>query len=147
MLTFDKIMTPSQFAREMLEQNKQGIQYNPKTLQEHMNLMQGKNYRNETEFLFESKDKIRKNKFKLINFSEMLYENLLEECLCTVFDRIMEAEKATQHEMAIGHSMISKLIKEEGVSNLLMKFETKNLLLSEFSRFAQNYHKAIMEAS
>jgi hypothetical protein len=145
LFTVDNITTPAQFALEMLEQNKT-TPYNPKSYQEHAEHMESKKHRNETEFLFEGVEKRNEAMRKLSKFSEVLSENLLQECFCTIFDKIMEAERCTKHETAIGHSMISKLIKEEGISNLLRRFEHKSLVLSEFARFTEKYHKIAMEA-
>lgn len=142
-------MTNSQFAREMLAQAEAANKspYDKRSYTEHVNHMQSKKHENETDFLFEAADNARARQQKRIKFVGALKENLLQECFNVVFDRIMEAERATPHEKAIGRSMISKLIKEEGANTLLTRFEHKNLILSEFARYTEKYYKLAVEAS
>ena len=140
----DKVLTSGEFAKITLEQYDQGL-VNQKSYQEHVQYEEGKKFNEDMITLQEGLNNVRTRQQKLSSFSEQLKENLLQECLCSIFDEVMKAERATQHEMAIGHSMISKLIKEEGVNNLLTRFEYKNIILSEFARCTEKYHALVME--
>jgi len=140
-------MTHGQFAQEMLEQmNSEVSPYNAKSYNEHLKTMENKKNRNETDFMYEGVEKVANAKMRMSKFSEALSAHLLKECFCVVFDKIMEAERCTQHEQSIGRSMISKLIKEEGTSALLTRFENKSMILSEFARYTEKYHRLAMES-
>ena len=83
---------------------------------------------------------------RIAKFSEEVKFHLLAEALGYNFDRIGKIEQFTEHQTNIGHSMIEKLIKDEGVDDLLYKFNEKNVYLSEYAQIIDEFHNGIMES-
>lgn len=147
---FDNVADPRIVARELLEQfeaeEKKNKVQSSKSYKEYLEQVTLKEQADAVSFISEAEDNFAKRQMKRENFSVTLKENLLQECFNIVFESIMKKERATHHEVALGRSMINKFIKEEGVNNLLTRFENRNLVLSEFARFTDKYHYAVMEA-
>lgn len=139
-----KPFSRAQYELDLIKQNQQ-TSSNMKTITEHANYVEEQNQYNKMAPTLEAAERVRQNKNKLAQFSETLKENLLQECFNIVLGKILEVEMATPHEKAIGASMLSKLIKEEGCGELITKFYGRNLILSEFARNVEKYHRYVLE--
>lgn len=90
-------------------------------------------------------DKIKKNKQ---NQSKALKEYFMETAIGVIFDRIMEDNHADYRDYNIGHNIIHKFVEEQGYSNLMTRFHSQNLILSEMANIIDEYYNiAIKEAT
>ena len=150
-LDYSKLKTPQQLRMEELMGNMSATEKFESTdfsrISEHKRHMASLA---ESEKIDSAREKIedRKNNLKkLQEFSASLKFNFVCEALKVPFKAIAEAELYSNHHRAIGYSMIEKLVKEEGVENLLNRFQTKNLTLSSYAKITEDFYKAVMEES
>ena len=81
---------------------------------------------------------------KMRRFKDAVQHKFTESAIDSVFDILMEANLAEPREYAIGYGIISKFVNEEGYRNLLKRFSTKNLVLSEMAQLIDDYSSAVI---
>lgn len=70
--------------------------------------------------------------------------SLLSECLFKLY-KDSSVSPLTESDKVIARNLVNKFILEQGASELIREFSTKNLLLSEFSRITTKYYNRILE--
>lgn len=83
---------------------------------------------------------------KFVKFSESVKKSLLTECLSRLYEGAANYTLKSVDSSAIGKSLVTKFIEENGTEPLLRSFKTKTLLLSEYNRIVTKYHKLVLEA-
>lgn len=79
------------------------------------------------------------------NFTKQVKEDLLFECLCTMYKPVLRKRTSPRTE-AIANNLVKEFIREHNVNNLLNNYKKKSLLLSEVSFFIEGQYPLIMEA-
>lgn len=69
----------------------------------------------------------------------------LSECVYKLFKESLRLP-LTEQNKTISKNLISAFINENGVSNLMTAFRTKNLLLSEMNRIVNKYYDKVIES-
>ena len=81
---------------------------------------------------------------KFMTYSSNVKKALLAECINSVYQSVIECNRHDATSIAISKNLVNKLIEEQGVSTLLNRFKTKNILLSEYYSLIEKYYNKIV---
>ena len=87
------------------------------------------------------------NTSKFQKFSQEVKDALLSECIYKVYDKACGIMERSSMNERIKKNLVLSFVKENGSANLLSRFRTKTLVLSEFNRLVNKYHKIIIEST
>lgn len=72
-------------------------------------------------------------------------EAFVSECIYKLYCESV-AFPMTQRDKVVARNLVNKFVIENGASNLISSFATKNMILSEFSRISQKYYDKVLES-
>lgn len=77
-------------------------------------------------------------------FLQNVKESFLTECIMKLYSESMLIPM-NKSDKVVARNLVTRFIKENGAGDLISKFATKNLLLSEFARVTQKYYDKVVE--
>lgn len=78
-------------------------------------------------------------------FLSNVKKSLLSECMFKLFKE-SSVTPLTKKDKVVATNLINNFINENGVSELLRNFKTKNFLLSEMNRITNKYYQKVLES-
>ena len=73
-------------------------------------------------------------------------EAFVSECLYKLYCESV-GFPMTSRDKIVAKNLVNKFVIENGAGNLISSFETKNMILSEFSRICDKYYNMVVESS
>lgn len=77
-------------------------------------------------------------------FLQNVKESFLTECIMKLYSESMLIPM-NKSDKVVARNLVTRFIRENGAGDLISKFATKNLLLSEFARVTQKYYDKVVE--
>ena len=71
-------------------------------------------------------------------------EAFVSECIYKLYTEAVSFPM-TSNDKIIARNLVNKFVMENGASELISSFATRNLILSEFSRISQKYYNKVLE--
>lgn len=77
-------------------------------------------------------------------FLQNVKEALISECIMKLYSDSMTS--MDNRDKKIARNLVTRFVKENGAGDLIGRFSTKNILLSEMARITQKYYNKVIES-
>ena len=141
-----RLMSTKEYINNLLDE------YNNKVNSSHMSRSQAYQLLQEQE-MNETREQLANRVYaeetRMAKYTQFVTDSktaLLEECIYRTFDAALRKVNPAPTLESTGRALVDNFVKEQGTEELLRRFRTQSVFLSELALLVDKYHKQIIEA-